>query len=468
MERLSILVVEHEEAIRALLRNLLTGEGYHVTVATCGEEALRLAGANAIDLFLTDLRLPDIDGLVLLERMLRAHPSLAGIVMTGYGTIDQAVRAIRIGAHEFLTKPFDLAHLLSVVRKVADAVTARKGSQPARPAGREPHRFGKLVGSSPQMQAVVEFIGKVAESDSTVLIQGESGTGKEVVAKMLHAASRRKNRPLIPVNCGAIPENLLESELFGHEKGAFTGAAHMRIGRFELAHGGTIFLDEIGELSPALQVKLLRVLQEREFERVGGAKTINVDVRIVAATNQDLEAAVRDKRFRQDLYYRLNVIPMTLPPLRDRRGDIPELVAHFVDLFNASKQTAIDGCTLDAMAVLVDYAWPGNIRELENMIERLTVLKKRGYLDVSDLPERLLQRAALPEPDGEQFIRINGQGLNLTREIERFENRLIVEALRQANGITSKAAQLLQLNRTTLVEKLKRKGFSPKAHTVGV
>jgi transcriptional regulator with GAF, ATPase, and Fis domain len=318
------------------------------------------------------------------------------------------------------------------------------------------------------MRGVIEFVEKVADSDSTVLIQGESGTGKEMVARMLHHNSLRKHRSLIPVNCGAIPENLLESELFGHEKGAFTGAAHTRLGRFELAHSGTIFLDEIGELSPALQVKLLRVLQERSFERVGGTKTINVDVRIIAATNQDLERAVQEKRFRQDLYYRLNVIPITIPPLRERRSDIPALIDHFLAAFNRTKQTAITGCAADAMAHFMDYAWPGNIRELENMIERLVVLKKSGAIEAADLPERLLQRT--PPSDGakEQFIRFNDQGINLTREMEQYENRLIVEALRQANGITSRAAQLLQLNRTTLVEKLKRKGFAPKAHSLAV
>jgi transcriptional regulator with PAS, ATPase and Fis domain len=282
---------------------------------------------------------------------------------------------------------------------------------------------------------------------------------------MLHFNSVRKDRPFVPVNCGAIPENLLESELFGHEKGAFTGAAHTRIGRFELAHGGTIFLDEIGELSLGLQVKLLRVLQERSFERVGGTRTIDVDVRVVAATNQDLEQAVQQKRFRQDLYYRLNVIPITTPSLTERRSDIPLLVNHFMEKLNHTKQTTITGCSQDAMTCLMGPNWPGNIRELENMIERLVVLKQSGVIEVSDLPERVFPRPAPSDQVEEQFIGFTDQGVSLSRELEQLEHRLIVGALRRANGITSKAAQLLQVNRTTLVEKLKRKGLVTKAQS---
>jgi transcriptional regulator with GAF, ATPase, and Fis domain len=281
---------------------------------------------------------------------------------------------------------------------------------------------------------------------------------------MLHFNSLRRDRPLVPVNCGAIPETLLESELFGHEKGAFTGATHTRMGRFEMANGGTIFLDEIGEMSLPLQVKLLRVLQERAFERVGGNRTIQVDVRIVAATNQDLEALVEEKRFRQDLFYRLHVIPIVIPPLRERRSDIPLLIDHFLARFNQTKHTAISGIEPDAMRLLTSYDWPGNIRELENMVERLVVLKKQGILSRGDLPEKIYRQSAAPEIN-EQFIRFSEDGINLSREVEQYEKHLIVEALRKANGVTTKAAQLLQLNRTTLVEKLKRKGVDPRIHS---
>jgi two-component system response regulator AtoC len=312
---------------------------------------------------------------------------------------------------------------------------------------------------------VLEFVAKVADCDSTVLIQGESGTGKELVARMLHFNSVRKDGPLVIVNCGTIPENLLESELFGHEKGAFTGAEHMRMGRFELADGGTIFLDEIGELSLGLQVKLLRVLQERSFDRVGGTRTIDVDVRVVAATNQDLEVAMQQKRFREDLYYRLNVLPVTLPPLRECRSDIPQLVNHFLAKLNHKKQTVMAVCSPDAMARLMEHHWPGNIRELKNMIERLVIMSQSGTIEVSDLPERFERCSVTPEQIASPFIVFSDHGVDLPQEMQQFEDRLIDGALHQANGIKSRAAQLLHLNRSTLAQKMKRKAFVLKAHS---
>jgi DNA-binding NtrC family response regulator len=460
----SILVVEDDEGLRSLLRRLLSQEGRQVTVVGSGQEAIRTAQEIPVDVLVTDLKLPDIDGLAVLERILQIDPKVIGIAMTGYGSIDCAVRAMKAGAFDFLTKPFDNEVVIGSVNKALEAHRHRKNTQSSRKAVREQYRLDQFVGTSEPIQRVHEFVAKVADCDSTVLIQGESGTGKELVARMLHFNSARKDRPLIPVNCGAIPENLLESELFGHEKGAFTGAAHTRIGRFDLAPGGTIYLDEIGELSLGLQVKLLRVLQERSFERVGGTRTIDVDVRIVAATNQDLELAVQQKRFREDLYYRLNVIPVTIPPLRERRGDIPQLVNHFLERMNRGKQTVTAGCSLDAMTRLMEHHWPGNIRELENMIERLVVLSQSGTIEVSDLPERLQHRPVSTDQTEAHFIAFSDQGVNLSREIEQLENRLIVGALRRANGITSKAAQLLHVNRTTLVEKMKRKGFASKSH----
>ncbi len=464
MSQSHVLVVDDDPAVREVLLETLTNEGHRVTVAVDGPAAIQVVKETPVQVVVTDLQLPGIDGLEILDRVSRLDSKIVTIVMTGYGTIDYAVRAMKAGAFDFITKPFEPETVAVIVNKALEVQRLRQENHLLRKAVRDQYKLEYLVGTSEPMRRVLEFVEKVADSDSTVLIQGESGTGKELVARMLHFNSLRKDRPLVPVNCGAIPESLLESELFGHERGAFTGAAHTRMGRFELAHGGTVFLDEIGEMSLALQVKLLRVLQERSFERVGGTRTINVDVRIIAATNQDLELAVQEKRFRQDLYYRLNVIPITIPPLRERRSDIPLLVDHFLAIFNRTKQTTITGCDPGAMTHLMEYAWPGNIRELENMIERLVVLKKSGSIGVSDLPERLLQRTPAPEEPKEQFIRFSDQGVNLTKELEQFENRLIVEALRQANGITSKAAQLLQLNRTTLVEKLKRKGFDPKVH----
>ncbi|MEP6935705.1 MAG: sigma-54 dependent transcriptional regulator, partial [Nitrospirota bacterium] len=414
----SILVVEDDEGVQDLLRRVLSQEGHQVTVVAGGQEAIRMAQEIPIHVVLTDLKLPDIDGLAVLERIRQIDSKIIGIMMSGHGSIEYAVKAMQAGALDFLTKPFGNDDVISLINKAFEAHRRRNSVQSSRKAVREQYRLEQFVGTSEPIRRVLEFVAKVADCNSTVLIQGESGTGKELVARMLHFNREPKERPLISVNCGAIPENLLESELFGHEKGAFTGATHTRIGRFELAHGGTIFLDEIGELSLGLQVKLLRVLQERSFERVGGTKTINVDVRVVAATNQDLELAVQQKRFREDLYYRLNVIPVTVPPLRERRSDIPLLVSHFLERLNRGKHAATTGCSPDAMARLMEHHWPGNIRELENMMERLAVLSRSGTIEVSDLPERIQRRSVTAEQAASHFTSLNGQGINLSRELE--------------------------------------------------
>ncbi len=461
------LVVEDDPSIRTLLATTLAADDLTIVPASTGEEALQLLSQGDIDLALVDLQLPDMDGAVLIERLLQRSPSLRVIVMTGFGTVERAVQAMRAGAVDFLRKPFEL---MSVRAAVVRALGGRARSGPK--ADGAPSRSGDVtaavVGQSEAMRAVVAFVSKVADSDSTVLITGESGTGKEVLARALHAQSRRRQGPLIPINCGAIPEALLESELFGHERGAFSGAQQSRPGRFELAHGGTLFLDEIGEMPPALQVKLLRAVQERCFERVGGTRSIKVDVRIVAATNQDLEAAVRDGRFRKDLYYRLNVIPLVVPPLRERRGDIPVLARHFVERFNRRTDASITGIEPAAMDALTRHEWPGNVRELENLIERLVVLKRSGVIDIADLPETLaaVRPAVEARPAGEVRpavpASLSQDGINLMLELEQYENQLIMEAMVRANGITSRAARLLQLNRTTLVEKLKRKKLDAK------
>jgi two-component system, NtrC family, response regulator AtoC len=468
MSLLSILVVEDDTGLQSLLQRLLSREGRRVTIVGSGQEAIRVAQEMPVHVLVTDLKLPDIDGCAVLERILQIDSNVIGIVMTGHGSIDSAVKAMKAGAFDFLAKPFDNEVLANLVDKAVEVHRRRENKPSSRRAVSEQYRMEQFVGTSEPIRRVLDFVAKVADCDSTVLIQGESGTGKELVARMLHFNSETKDRPLVPVNCGAIPENLLESELFGHEKGAFTGAAHTRIGRFEAAHGGTIFLDEIGELSLALQVKLLRVLQERSFERVGGSRTIDVDVRIVAATNQDLELAVQQKRFREDLYYRLNVIPVTIPPLRERRSDIPQLVNHFLKRMMRGRRASAASCSPEALSCLMDYHWPGNIRELENIIERLVVLSRSGTIEVADLPERLQRRPVSADPAEAQFIPFSDQGVNLSREVEQLENRLIIGALRQANGITSKAAQLLHVNRTTLVEKMKRKGFASKTQGCSV
>lgn len=462
MSRAPIVVVDDDPGVREVLQELLAEEGYHVTAVADAAAAIEAVKDTVVQVVITDLRLPGMDGLHLLERVSQLDSKIVGIVMTGYGTIDVAVKAMKAGAFDFITKPFDADAVAIVIKKALEFQRLKQENLLLRKTVRDQYRMEHLIGTSESMRVVLDFIDKVADSDSTVLIQGESGTGKELIARTIHYNSSRRDQPLVPVNCAAIPENLLESELFGHEKGAFTGALNARMGRFELAHGGTIFLDEIGEMSVSLQAKLLRVLQERCFERVGGTKTIGVDVRILAATNQDLDQAVQDKRFRKDLFYRLNVIPIVVPPLRERRSDIPVLIEHFLSRFNQAKHASVHGVDPDAMEYLMHYAWPGNIRELENFIERVVVLKKTGVLSCTDLSEKILQTLPPPLIRTDAPIVLNGAGIDLTKELERHESRLILEAMRQAKGVTSKAAQLLHVNRTTLVEKMKRKGLDAK------
>ncbi|TAJ99486.1 MAG: sigma-54-dependent Fis family transcriptional regulator [Candidatus Manganitrophaceae bacterium] len=453
-----ILVIEDDPSVRTVLSELLTRAGYLVETAADGAEALSLVKQSSFQLHLIDYNLPSMSGLEVMRDIKRIHAHAVCIILTAFGTIELSVKAMKSGAFDFITKPFQVDVVLGLVKNALEYHRLKHENLLLQKMVREKYQFENMVGQSPLMQGVYELIERVADSDSTILIQGESGTGKEVVAKTLHFNSPRRDKPLIPVNCGAIPEALLESELFGHEKGAFTGAATSRIGRFELAHGGTLFLDEISELSLPLQVKLLRVLQERSFERVGGTKTIHVDVRIIAATNQDLEQAVEEKRFRKDLFYRLNVIPMMIPPLRERREDIPLLIDHFIHRFNEKKHRKIEGVTPDAEKLLLEYPWPGNIRELENLIERLVTLKQEGYIQPADLPDkltkcherRLLFQFELPD-----------EGANFSELVSEFENQLLQQALLKANGVKNRAAQLLKMNRTTLVEKLKRRWSHP-------
>ena len=456
-----IVVIDDEASVRELLREFLAEEGYQVTVVPDGTAALQIVRDEPVNVVITDLRLQGMDGVEIIERLSRQDAQIISVVMTGYGTIETAVRAMKAGAFEFVTKPIQLEAVALTIKKALEFQRLRQENVLLRKTVREKFAFTQLIGTSDEMQAVQAFIEKVADSDSTVLIQGESGTGKELVARMLHFNSVRRDRPLVTVNCGAIPETLLESELFGHEKGAFTGAINARLGRFEMAHGGTLFLDEIGEMSLPLQVKVLRAIQERCFERVGGTKTIRVDVRIIAATNQDLDKLVEERKFRQDRFYRLHVIPLTIPPLRARRSDIPMLIDHFIKVFNESKKASIAEVDREAMAVLVQYSWPGNIRELENLIERLMTLKQSGTVTVADLPEKLVQAPVREAQATEGFPFSDGR-VNLSKELERYENRLIMEALKRSGGVTSRAAQLLSLNRTTLVEKMKRKGLDAK------
>jgi len=404
--------------------------------------------------------MPGISGLELVRQIRDVQPDLPCIVITGYGGPQSSIDALRAGAFWYLEKPFEQSHLGVIRALVEQAIEHGRLKSENRNLHnqlRSRYKFDSIVGKSSALQRVLEIVEKVADTDSTVLITGESGTGKELIAKALHYNSSRAPRPLITVNCGAIPEELLESELFGHVKGAFTNAIQDRQGRFAAADGGTIFLDEIGDMSPTLQVKLLRVLQERTFEAVGTSTSMSVNVRVIAATNQDLLTLIDQKMFRQDLYFRLNVLPIEMPPLRERRDDVPLLVHHFLDVGAHQRQSQVDSIDDDAMERLVDYDWPGNVRELENMMERMMVLRGSGELTIADLPDHLQD----PAPSPSQSVRVSSTGLSFNDEIDQLERDLILQALERTHWNKNQAAQLLGLNRTTLVEKIRKKGLKP-------
>ncbi len=450
-----ILIVDDDADIRETMITLLSMNDYTVTAVADGTSAIEKVSREKFDIVLTDLMLPKMNGIDLIKNLKGIDPDLQCIVITGYATVSTAVDAMKAGAYDYLMKPFNVSEVLMLLKRVIQFQDLQVENTQLKKTLNHKYSFDNLIGSSEGIHMVCSLIEKVAETDSTILILGESGTGKELVARTIHYNSPRKHKTMIPINCGAIPETLLESELFGHEKGAFTGASSTRIGRFELADGGTIFLDEIGDMSPTLQVKLLRVLQQREFERVGGVRTIKVDVRIIAATNIDLEDAVQEGRFREDLYYRLNVIPIVIPPLRERTDDIPLLIDYFLTHFIKTKKKDIKGFSPEAMEILMSYPWPGNIRELENLIERLVILKGEGTIGVEDLPKKFVSQTF--SKDGVLHITLPDAGINLKDVVEEFENNLILQAMQKAQGIKNKAAQLLALNRTTLVEKLKKK-----------
>lgn len=456
-----LLVVDDESSLRTSLFRTLSRKNYQVITASSKAEALSLCStSNAVDLAIVDLRLPDGNGIELMADLKRLFSGIQVIVLTGFGTINDAVEATRLGAYHFLTKPFNIDELTSLIDKALSHKSLEQENKVLKSQLQNRYVFDNIVGKSDEMTQVMDLISRVADSDSTVLVTGESGTGKELVARAIHYDSPRADKLLVPVNCGAIPADLLESELFGHVKGAFTGATSNRVGRFELAHGGTIFLDEIGEMSPILQVKLLRVIQERQFEPVGSTKTVEVDVRIIAATNIDLERAVAEGRFREDLFYRLNVIPIKIPSLRERRSDVPLLLHHFVQHFNQSKGRSLQGFSPEAMDLMYNYPWPGNVRELENLVERLAILKGSGIIQVSDLPEKY-QGRKYSQPVGESSL-IPDTGIDFNSAVDAYENALITQALEVTGWNRNQAAQLLRLNRTTLVEKIKKKGLRPK------
>jgi Nif-specific regulatory protein len=459
MKMARILVIDDDPDILNIIVTILEASGYEVLRASSGEEGIRLLDGRGCDIVLTDLVMPDVDGMQVLDHVVNNHPDTKCIILTGYGTIKSSVEAIKKGAFDYITKPVSASEILVVIEKAIKFSNLERENIRLKQELKRQYDFSNIIGTSQSIRRIFDIISKVADTDGTVLISGESGTGKELIARAIHYNSSRADKPMVVVNCGAIPEELLESELFGHEKGAFTGAYKTRIGRFELANGGTFFLDEISEMSPALQVKLLRVLQEQKFERVGGTRTIHVDVRIIAATNKNLTEAVNKGKFREDLYYRLNVIPIRVPPLRQRKSDIPLLVDHFLKKFQKKRERRIKGFSPEAMDVLMSYSWPGNVRELENVIKRLTILCENEVVQLQDLPEHIYR----PEEAPKTQDLIQDRRIDLSEAVKDYEKRLILEALEKSNWVKSKAAKLLNINRTTLVEKMKRQNLEKLA-----
>jgi DNA-binding NtrC family response regulator len=448
-EKPSILVVEDEAKMRRLLELELADQDFRAQTVADAETALKLLNTNQFDLIVTDLKLPGMSGMEFLQAVKRANAAIPIIIMTAFGTVESAVEAMKIGASDYVLKPFSLAELVLVIRKELDSHHLREENRTLREALGERYKYDNIVAQSAKMQAVLALVERVAPTNSTVLLGGESGVGKDLIARAIHQHSNRASGPFIKINSTAIPENLLESELFGYEKGAFSGATGSKPGKFELADKGTLFLDEIGDVPPAIQVKLLRVLQEREFERLGGTKTLKVDVRLIAATNRDLRAALEDGTFREDLYYRLNVVAIDIPPLRDHKEDIPALANFFLEKFARESGKPIRGITPAAMKLLLDFYWPGNVRELENIIERGVTLSAGSTLDAADIHL---------DPPSPRAVAGAPAVLPVGMTLDQWEDEAIREALKQANGNKSQAARALGLSRNALRYRLSKIG----------
>jgi two-component system, NtrC family, response regulator HydG len=443
--RLRVLVVDDDQAIREALSRTLEKLGYEVALAEDGQAGLDRLREGEIHILLADLQMPKLSGQELLKAARTIAPDVEVIVITGHGTVEDAVEAMKEGAYDFITKPFKRVQLERTIRRAAEKQALALQNRRLQDRLDEIQGAGRIIGASPLILKTLDLVRQVAPSTATILIQGESGTGKELIADAIHHGSPRRERAFIKVNCAALPEALLESELFGHERGAFTGAVARKEGRFELADGGTLFMDEIGEISPAMQAKLLRVLQAGEFERVGGTRTLTADVRVIAATNSDVAALVREKRFREDLYYRLNVITIQLPPLRARQDDIPLLAHHFLRKYAAKNAKTVGGFAEEALDILQTYAWPGNVRELENVIERAVVLTRSSVISPADLPEALV--------GADQAAR--HLVISIGTPLEEVEDRLIEETLRYTKGDKTLAAKLLGIATRTIYRRVK-------------
>lgn len=448
MQQKKVLVVDDEESVRQFLYDILTDANYQVETAVDGEECQEKLLTSKPDVLVTDIRMPQRDGFALLEQIKEMGLHTPVILMTAFGTTEVAIRAMKLGAFDYIVKPFDLDEFLVLVQRAAAQTETEAAFRPIdqQDLGGEVN----IIGNSPAMQIVYKDIGRVADSSATVLIQGESGTGKELVARAIHYNSSRRNRPFIKINCANLPDSLLESELFGYEKGAFTGASSTKVGKFELAHQGTIFFDEIGEISLATQAKLLRAIQEKEFDRVGGTTTIKVDARIIAATNRKLKESVKEGDFREDLFFRLNVVNIVIPPLRERREDIPPLVAFFLAKYNREFNRQVKGFSEDATKELLDYDWPGNVRELENVVERAIVMSRGAIIVPEDL-QLGSREQKLPNLSQET----EEQNLPLKQIVADVERRVILRALQENNWCRTTAAKILGINRRSLYAKMK-------------
>ncbi|MFB0507041.1 MAG: sigma-54-dependent transcriptional regulator [Thermodesulfobacteriota bacterium] len=461
MEKNKILVVDDERSMREFLGIMLTKEGYIVTQCPDGETALRQVEQDIFDLVIMDIRMPKMDGITVLERMKEITPETIAIMITAFASTDTAVRAMKKGAYDYITKPFKIDEIKLIIRNALEKKALEKENILLKRLVETKYSFDEIIGQGPKMLALYELMEKIAPTKTNILITGESGTGKELVAKAIHFNSPRKDKGFVTLNCGAIPENLLESELFGHMKGAFTGAMYNKRGLFEVADGGSIFLDEIGELPLSMQVKILRVIQDREFTRVGGTEQIKVDVRIISASNKDLEEAVREKKFREDLYYRLNVIQIKLPLLRERREDIPLLAEHFFKKYAQELSKDIREISPDAMKLLVNYDYPGNVRELQNIIERGVALETGNTLTVENLKSYLDEQQGVKRID-DAFFDIPTEGIDLETVVGDLERSLLIKALERAKGVKKKAAELLNINFRSMRYRLEKYGLNTR------
>jgi len=453
-----LLVADDEQSMREFLDIMLKKEGYKVSLASNGEEVLKLAERDIFDLILMDIRMPKLDGIAVLKKIKALSPETIVIMITAYASADTAIRAMKEGAYDYVTKPFKVDEIKLIIRNALEKKNLQKENILLKQVVRDRYHFDNILGQSPKMLALYDLLEKVGPTKTNILIAGESGTGKELVAKAIHYNSPRKDKPFVTLNCGAIPELLIESELFGHMRGAFTDAIATKKGLFEMADEGTIFLDEISELPLLMQVKLLRVLQDKEFKRVGGTEDIRVDVRIMSATNKDLEEAVTEKRFREDLFYRLNVIQIKLPPLRDRREDISLLTMHFLKKYSEELNKHITGISPETLRILLNYDYPGNVRELQNIIERAVALESTQELTPQNLSSYLDQQPSLKK--GSIDLDIPNEGLDLEKVVEELERNLLLKALDRTKGIKKKAAELLHINFRSMRYRLEKYGLN--------